>query len=208
MLRRLLCKLVVISVWSFTTFDLMEGCTCLEEYGELCDGCFNSWGGRFKCFEVNEFGRPVLDPEPELPPTQPMSDDEDQDEPVDESQGDDLESLAASTSELRPVASVSQAYRSPYPAAWSTDDQTLAGTRRVGIARDDPYGEYLKRMKTSKQCTGGPGAPPRFSLAGEAPGPGRTPGRRGQKKSHSFGGKINMSMLRSILQKMRIKFSV
>lgn len=119
----------------------MEGhCFCLEENGELCDSCFNSWGSRYKCFEVDASGRPVSEP---CPPTQPVeSDDEMEDVDYDEEQGSYLESQSPAEEELQPVASMSEAYRPP-PAAF-------VSPRRVATEASDPYGEYLKRMKTAK----------------------------------------------------------
>jgi len=111
----------------------MEGhCFCLEESGELCDDCFNSWSGRFKCCEVDQYGRPVLDCGPG-PQVEELSGSEDPDEPMDEDEADGYGEAEprSQVESVSPVQSVSNAFRDAGQGA-------------------DPYGEYLKRARISK----------------------------------------------------------
>lgn len=107
----------------------MEGhCFCLEDTGELCDGCLFEWTGRHGC---------ITEPtSPPLTPTQPVSDEEMADAADYEEEASALEAdhPSGDVDVLASAASVSNAYVPP---------------RRVASVRKDPYGEYLKKQKTA-----------------------------------------------------------
>jgi len=111
----------------------MEGhCFCLEDTGELCDECFHSWGSRHGC---------ITEPSsPPVPPTQPLSDD---DEEMADAADDGAEapSLEADLPEGEPDDLASS----------TSHSRSFVPPKRVPVTYKtrDPYGEYLKKQKTA-----------------------------------------------------------
>lgn len=109
-------------------------CPCLDEFGELCDLCFNGFTQQHKLVELGPDGRPLFD-SPPVPPRDVCSDEEMEDLEFEDGSGEELD--VQSPELTRSVASVSRGFR-----GHQYDDD-------VREPVSDPYGEYLKRQKVA-----------------------------------------------------------
>lgn len=111
---------------------MMNECFCLDETGELCDGCFDSWASRHGCAEASS-----------TPPAPPDSLGQYDEDPVD----DDPREHGSCDMDLEPEQPcIRPLMRTPAEAG-----RTLAASvSRNFVPPRDAYGDYLKRAKTEK----------------------------------------------------------